>query len=148
MEDQRMCTAYCGLYCGDCIPSNRRLFELARDLEAELGRVRFEEYAALKVAADAAFAEYPAFLNVLRSIRGLECPAPCRAGGGKPVCAVRDCVLARRLAGCWECGEHGTCRPLAPLLRLHSNLVHHLELIRREGPDKWSGKRLGHYPWQ
>ncbi len=148
MEDERTCTAYCGLYCRDCIPSDRRLFDLARELESELARVRLEEYARLKTPADAAFADYPAFLKVLRAVRGLECRAPCRAGGGKVACSVRDCVLARGLGGCWDCAERGTCRLLAPLLRFHPNLEHHLELIRREGPDGWSGKRRGHYPWQ
>lgn len=148
MEDERIFTAFCGLYCRDCIPSDWRLFELAGYLEAELARVRFEEYARLKTGADATFADYPAFLRVLGAIRGLECPAPCRSGGGKAVCTVRDCVLARGLAGCWDCGERGTCRRLAPLLEFHPNLAHHLDLIRQEGPGAWSAKRRGHYPWQ
>jgi hypothetical protein len=148
VEDEQALTAYCGLYCRDCIPCRRTLFSLAGDLEAELAGARFEEYARLKTRADAAFADYPAFLGVLRAIRGLECREPCRSGGGKAVCAVRDCVLARGLAGCWDCGESGTCGLLAPLLRFHPNLEHHLDLIRQEGPGAWSAKRRGHYPWQ
>ena len=116
VEDEQALTAYCGLYCRDCIPCRRTLFSLAGDLEAELAGARFEEYARLKTRANAAFADYPAFLGVLRAIRGLECRGPCRSGGGKAVCAVRDCVLARGLAGCWHCGESGTCGLLAPLL--------------------------------
>ncbi len=147
-EDEQTCTAYCGLYCRDCIPSDQRRFSLAGQLEAELDRVHFEEYARLKTAADASFADYQAFLNALRRIRRLECRAPCRAGGGKSVCAVRECVLERRLNGCWECDDRATCRLLAPLLGFHPNLEYHLELIRQDGVDAWSAKRRGHYPWQ
>jgi len=148
METERTYTSYCGLYCRDCIPSNRRLFALVGDLERKLAELHFEEYAALKARGDVAFGDYQKFLRVLQSIRGLECKAPCRAGGGKASCAVRDCVLARELLGCWECQQHRTCQLLDPLKRFHPNLEYHLDLIRREGIDAWSAKRKGHYSWQ
>jgi hypothetical protein len=148
METDRRYTSYCGLFCRDCIPSNRRLFALARDLESKLAELHFEEYAAHKARGDAAFGGYQDFVGVLQAIRGLECMAPCRAGGGKTSCAVRACVLAHELLGCWECQQHRTCELLSPLRRFHPNLEHHLDLIRQEGIDAWSAKRKGHYAWQ
>ena len=124
------------------------LFALVRDLEGKLAELHFEEYAALKARGDAAFGDYQNFLRVLQAIRGLECKAPCRAGGGKTSCAVRDCVLARQLLGCWECQQYRTCELLDPLKRFHPNLEYHLDLIRQEGIDAWSARRKGHYSWQ
>jgi hypothetical protein len=148
METERTYTSYCGLYCRDCIPSNGGLFALAAELERKLADLHFEEYAAHKAKGDAVFSGYQEFVRVLQAIRSLECPAPCRAGGGKRSCAVRDCVLGRWLSGCWECPEYRTCELLGPLRRFHPNLEHHLDVIRREGMDGWSEKRKGHYSWQ
>jgi len=148
METDRTHTSYCGLCCRDCIPSNRRLFSLAGELEGKLAELHFEDYAAFKARGDAAFSDYQNFLRVLQAIRGLECRAPCRAGGGKTSCTVRDCVQARRLLGCWECQQCGTCELLDPLKRFHPNLEYHLDLIRQEGIDAWSARRKGHYTWQ
>jgi len=148
METERTLTSYCGLYCWDCIPSNRRLFALAGELEEKLAELHFEEYAAFKARGDASFLDYQRFLRVLQAIQGLECKAPCRAGGGKTSCAVRDCVLARQLPGCWDCSQHRTCELLDPLRRFHPNLEHHLDLIHQEGIAAWSAKRKRHYPWQ
>ncbi|MDM8001112.1 MAG: DUF3795 domain-containing protein [Dehalococcoidia bacterium] len=147
MEDPRTLTSYCGLYCRDCIPANRRLFALAAELESQLADLHFKEYAAFKAKREAVFGDYQAFLRVLQAIRGLECMTPCRTGGGKDTCTVRDCVQRRNLLGCWECAEYGSCELLGPLKRFHPNLEHHLELIRREGINGWSAKRKGHYPW-
>jgi hypothetical protein len=147
METERTYTSYCGLYCRDCIPSDRWLFTLAAELERKLADLHFEEYAAHKAKGDAVFGGYQEFVRFLQAIRGLECQAPCRAGGGKSTCAVRECVLGRRLSGCWDCAECRTCELLGPLRRFHPNLEHHLDLIRREGIDAWSAKRKGHYSW-
>ena len=148
METDRTYTSYCGLCCRDCIPSNSQLFALVGNLEGKLAELHFEEYAALKARGDAAFGDYQNFLRVLQAIRGLECVAPCRTSGGKTSCAVRDCVLARELLGCWECQQYKTCELLDPLKRFHPNLEYHLDLIRQEGIDAWSAKRKGHYSWQ
>ena len=59
METERTLTSYCGLYCRDCIPSNRRLFALAGELEDKLAELHFEEYAAHKARGDAAFLRLP-----------------------------------------------------------------------------------------
>jgi len=155
MIDNSRLTAYCGLYCEDCIPSKTELYLLAARLEDLLAELKFNSYAELKAGqtywseSNTAFKNYPSFIGVLQAIRGLECKSPCREGGGwkGDRCMMRNCAIEKGLPGCWECGEYKTCQHLAPLLKFHPNLAYHLELIRSEGVDKWTAKRRGHYPW-
>ncbi len=141
-------TAYCGLCCADCIPSQAELFALLDRVERLLGQLQFERYARLKSARDREFSHYPQFLSLLRKIKGLRCPAPCRQGGGNPGCEVRRCARRHRLAGCWQCAQRRRCKLLNRLRRVHPNLDYHLDLIARLGPAEWFRKRRGHYSWQ
>jgi len=147
MDEDRILTSYCGLYCADCIPSRKDLFARARELEGILAALRFDRYAELKSARHVELRDYARFLEVLRSIAGLECPAPCREGGGDPACAVRQCVLSGGRDGCWECDDYRTCQTLERLKGVHTNLERHLGLIRSEGVDGWASKRGTHYWW-
>ncbi|MFA5400421.1 MAG: DUF3795 domain-containing protein [Dehalococcoidia bacterium] len=155
MINNSQLTSYCGLYCKDCIPSKAALYNLAARLEAILAELKFDKYAALKAGqtywseSNAAFKDYHRFIDVLQAIRGLKCKAICREGGGwkGERCMIRNCAIEKGLAGCWDCAEYKACRHLEPLLKFHPNLAYHLELIRREGIDKWATKRKGHYPW-
>lgn len=141
-------TAFCGLCCVDCIPSNNNFFHLVMNLEDKLTDLQFDEYARLKAENNLTFKEYPTFLKVLKEIESLKCPAPCREGGGKPECDIRNCVLERGYSGCWECGDRLTCSKLNSLRRVHPNLDYHLELIGKYGPKNWFSKRKTHYRWQ
>lgn len=141
-------TAYCGLYCLDCIPSNRKFFAIARELQELLAELQFEEYAKLKAESNETFTSYPRFAQVLQEIIALECPGPCRAGGGKTNCSIRACVLSRNYEGCWECDSWEGCELLARLKGIHTNLEYHIGLIRKEGLGNWSAKRRRHYRWQ
>jgi len=145
MDDRH--TAPCGLYCLDCIPSQREFFQSVRALRDRLGELRFEHYAELKVRQVPPLADHSRFLDVLQAIESLECPAPCRDGGGNPDCLVKACVAERGVRGCWECGERESCERLAPLLRVHPNLLTHLDLISRHGPIGWLEHRRAHYRW-
>ena len=58
-------TAYCGLYCGDCIPGNKRLYALVSELQELLTETGFAHYAAFKTNKVPAFKDYDAFINVL-----------------------------------------------------------------------------------
>jgi hypothetical protein len=155
MPDDSLLTTYCGLYCGDCIPSKKELFAAAAHLQKLLAALQFEKYAELKAGqtywsqSNSAFRQYPQFLEVLQAIRELECTSTCREGGGWKGgrCAVRNCAMEKGLAGCWECAEYKSCPNLEPLLRFHPNLAYHLELIRSEGVENWASGRKGHYPW-
>lgn len=156
MSDEWALTCYCGLYCRDCIPSKKDLYETAAKLEEQLDQLNFDKYAELKAGqtywsqANEAFKHYPRFIEVLKAIRGLECPSPCRKSGGykEGRCDVRNCCVDKKLNGCWECSGYKTCKLLGPLLKFHPNLLYHLELIKTEGVENWAGKRKGHYYWQ
>ena len=148
MNDNERNTAYCGLFCTDCIPSDRRLFEVADELSDLLRQVGFEHYAALKAKRISALEGYPTFAQVLREICSLRCAASCRDGGGNPECRVRKCALDRSYAGCWECDAFAACELLQPLRDFHGdNINHNLEMIRRHGLAKWTPYRRKHYPW-
>jgi len=147
MNEDRRLTSYCGLYCADCIPSRKDLFARVRELEEMLAALRFERYAELKSARQPVFRDYAGFLDVLRGIAGLECPAPCREGGGDPECAVRRCVVSGNREGCWECEDYKTCQKLERLKGIHVNLERHLGLIRSEGVEGWASRRGTHYSW-
>jgi len=93
------------------------------------------------------FKEYQNFVSVLKSIKALRCSGPCRLGGGKPQCLIRDCALGKGLKGCWECLERPGCSLLTRLRAIHPNLDYHLDLIMKLGPEKWFEKRKEHYRW-
>jgi hypothetical protein len=156
MADEWALTCYCGLYCLDCIPSKKDLYETAAKLDSLLSSLQFEKYAALKAGqtywspANGAFKHYPQFIEVLKAIQGLECPVNCREGGGykEGRCEVRNCAVEKKLAGCWECPDFRSCKLLEPLFKFHPNLLYHIELIKTEGVENWAKKRKGHYYWQ
>jgi hypothetical protein len=85
-------TAYCGLYCGDCIPRDKRLFTAVEELKKALDEVQFDQYAYLRAQANGKLLDFPVFIRVLDEIEGIECKGPCATGGGKKVCIIRDCV--------------------------------------------------------
>lgn len=148
MSMDKRYTALCGLWCLDCIPSNKRFFTVVKELKGLLVGLQFEQYARLKSRSNAVFREYPHFVSVLEEIQKLECITPCTEGGCKPDCEVRECVLRKNFAGCWECDRNSDCELLKPLKSVHPNLGYHLALIRRNGPEKWFKKRKAHYAWQ
>ena len=142
-------TAYCGLFCGDCIPSNKRLFEVIRELQELASSLHLDDYAQLKGESDPAFRDYPTFARMLSEIAALECPAPCRLDGGKEVCTIRNCARGRGYEGCWECAERLSCRALTPLRAFHGETIDgNLDAIEKFGMDDWTVKRGKHYPWE
>lgn len=148
MSESERNTAYCGLYCADCIPSDRAFFASVRGLQQRLRELGFEHYAALKARGNQVFENYAVFNDVLAAIGRLECPRSCREGGGSPNCRVRKCCLSKSYAGCWECASFRECELLQPLRDFHGeNINHNLEMIRRDGIAGWSGERGKHYPW-
>jgi hypothetical protein len=140
-------TAYCGLYCKDCIPSDEKLFQAVEALEGILDDLQIEKYAALKAKKDPAFRDYGTFVRVLGSLKGLKCKNLCTEGGCKENCLIRDCVLARGFRGCWTCEKFEACELHEPLKLYHPGLAHNLRMIRQYGPDDWSEKRGRHYNW-
>ena len=77
-EDDSQLTAYCGIYCGDCIRYRSRAADLARELRMELARVDFETYAMVKSSSMRELARYAEAMSVLAAITSLRCEEPCR----------------------------------------------------------------------
>jgi len=57
-------TAYCGLYCGDCIRYKSKFVDLARNLNSELQRVVFDKYAEAETASVKKLGHYDEFRDV------------------------------------------------------------------------------------
>jgi len=146
MPNDRKYTAFCGLYCKDCIPGNERLFQLLRDLEKLLIDIQFDEYAQLKALNISPYKNYPQFQEVLGEMRKLERKSLCTEGGCKEDCKIRKCVMGKKYEGCWECADHKTCPLLQYLKEIHS-IEHNLAMIRKYGPEGWSAYRGKHYCW-
>jgi hypothetical protein len=148
MADQKDLTAYCGLYCRDCIPSNAPLFRTVCELIELSSKLHLDRYAELKSRTNDSFRDYPIFARLLSDIADLQCPTPCRLGGGKGGCPIRECARKRYYEGCWECPERGECELLAPLKKFHGETIdRNLDAIEEHGPDGWAGVRGPHYPW-
>jgi hypothetical protein len=142
-------TACCGLYCGDCIPSNRPLFDAAERLQEELEKCQFDKYAEHKSRGDRAFGRFGTFREVLNAVLTLQCPKPCFHGGGRPDCPIRTCVRARGMEGCWQCTAFETCSLLEPMSACHGDTVkHNLRMIRQFGVEDWAYQRGKHYVWR
>jgi len=148
MGDSERYTAYCGLFCRDCIPSTTKLFELTDELRQLLERLGFEHYAALKSRRMPNLKGYSTFAQVLGEIPSLRCEAPCREGGGNPQCRVRQCAVEKGHRGCWECSQFVSCELLQPLRDFHGdNINHNLGMIQQHGTARWIAHRAKHYPW-
>lgn len=146
MVNQRKFTAYCGLYCPDCIPSNGKLFQLLSDLDELLQDIQFQKYADLKAKTNENFKDYPKFINIIQEMKKLECVALCSEGGCKEDCKIRKCVLEKEYEGCWQCVDFKECELLDYLKGIHS-IEHNLEMIKKYGVDNWADKRDKHYNW-
>lgn len=72
-------TAYCGLYCDDCIRYKSKFVDLVKDLADELKKVRFGKYAEAKSVSMKEFEHYKEFLEVLDAMAKLKCDIPCRS---------------------------------------------------------------------
>jgi len=149
MANDREQTACCGLYCGDCIPSNQSLFDNAARLRQQLDDCQFDAYARLKSTSNKAFNAYGTFREVLDAILTLQCTKTCFHGGGNPDCGIRACAREKRLEGCWQCARFETCGLLKPMCAGHGETVkHNLRMIRQHGVESWSHTRGEHYAWQ
>jgi hypothetical protein len=143
-------TAYCGLYCGDCIRFRSKATQLAKDLKSELKAAQFDKYAAVKSAAVKELEHYNECLEVLGAIVRLGCDTPCQAGGegcSEP-CLIKRCVQSKNLNGCWECDTFEMCDKFEFLRPVHADAAKgNLRKIRNYGLNKWAKYRGEFYPW-
>jgi Protein of unknown function (DUF3795) len=144
-------TAYCGLYCGDCLRFNSKAVELARVLMKELESVQFDKYAKVKSATMKELGYYNACVDVLNAIVKLGCDKPCKAGGegsSKKPCEVKSCVQAKKLNGCWECDTFETCDKFEFLKPVHGDTTRgNLRKIKKYGLSGWAKHRGKFYSW-
>ena len=143
-------TAYCGLYCGDCIRYRSKAVDLARDLLSELQAVRFDKYAQVKSAAVKELEHYDECTQVLDAIVKLGCDTPCKAGGDgcSGPCEIKNCVQMKKLQGCWECGEFERCEKFEFFKPIHGNTTRgNLRKIKEYGLNKWAEHREKFYSW-
>ena len=143
-------TAYCGLYCGDCVRYQSKSSDLARQLLEELDHQKFSEYAKLKSNHRKEFEHYDSIISGLKAISTLKCDISCRLGGDgcEGPCDIIKCVKAKVLEGCWECDSFEKCAKLDFLKPFHGNApVNNLRKIKELGIDNWAKHRDKCYPW-
>jgi hypothetical protein len=150
--DDRKYTAYCGLYCRDCIPGNPRLFELIAALLREFEDTGFAHYAAYKANKIAFLNEFSVAERFLQEVLKLRCSGSRLEGpeselGCMKDCAIRRCVAARNLEGCWQCSLRSICEHIAGLSGFHPGIYRSLDAIARHGIESWTEHRGKYYPW-
>lgn len=151
MNDQdKVLTAYCGLYCGDCIRYKSKAADLALELLNELKEINFENYVKVKRSSVKEFECYDEMIKAIEAINNLKCNTPCRLEGDgfvKP-CEILKCVLSKNLKGCWECSEFEECDKFTFLKPFHGDGPQkNLKKIIKYGLDKWAAHREKCYPW-
>ena len=147
----RELTAYCGLYCGDCIRYKSKAADLAADLLGELRNTEFNKYAEVKSRSVKELRQYQECCDTLQAIVELQCNTPCRVGGGCPTfaCSILECCQKKELEGCWQCGEFEHCQKFEFLKPFHGNSpIQNLRKIKELGLDRWVEHRQRFYVWQ
>jgi hypothetical protein len=143
-------TAYCGLYCGDCLRYKSKASDSARDLQNELQKVKFDKYAEVKSAFVKELEHYDECHKVLEAIVKLGCDTPCRAGGDGCLqpCEIKSCVQSKKLEGCWECDEFEGCDKFEFFKLFHGDTAkENLRKIKKHGLSKWAEHRGKFYQW-
>lgn len=171
-EDNFALTAYCGVYCADCLHYRNKHSKLAESLKRELDISVFHKYAEVKSPFGKVFKHYKEFAQVLEALANHYCASPCRVSGGCSTsgcdyphvnqntgieaseecstggCAIIKCCRDNGYAGCWECQHFEKCDNLAILEpRCGDMPVNNLRKIKALGPDNWAEHRQKFYVW-
>lgn len=144
-------TAYCGLFCGDCIRYKSKGAKLAGELIAEFNSKNYSEYSKIKKENAAEFNHFESSLQLLTSISNFGCNIPCRAGGDGcgGNCKIIQCVREKLIAGCWECPVYENCPKLTFLKPFHGDgPLKNLKLIKKHGLENWENHREKCYTWE
>jgi hypothetical protein len=149
-HNDRNLTAFCGIYCGDCIRYKCRASNLVSELLNEIDRLHFAEYAKVKSAYTKEFEDFDSLIATLKAISGIKCEIPCRLGGDGcgGTCEIITCVKTKGFEGCWECDEFEECDKFGFVKHFFGDApLINLRLIKKLGIDDWSKNREKCYPW-
>ena len=149
-HNERELTAFCGLYCGDCIRYRSRVSDLAIELLNEIDKVHFTEYANVKRTHVKEFENFDSLISSLKAISAIKCDKPCRLGGDgcDGTCEIVICVKNKRFEGCWECDDFEGCDKFDFLKPFHGDgPVNNLRKIKNHGILHWAKHRDKCYPW-
>ena len=144
-------TAYCGLFCGDCMRYMSRASELASELLGEFEKTQFSEYARVKQSQIADYGHYESMKSFLSQVVRLRCETPCRLGGHGCIgpCPIVECVKRKSLEGCWQCAQYRGCPKFGSLKPFCGDTPeHNLTKIKEHGPEAWAKHRGKFYPWK
>lgn len=150
-KEEKELTAYCGLYCADCIHFRNKHSKLARQLKEALEEVDFQSYASVKSPFGSEFQEFCSFLAVLEAFINYSCSDGCRTSGGCSTtpCQIIQCCREKRYEGCWECEVFESCEKFESLKpRCGASVMHNLKEIKKNGFEGWSKRRRPIYNWQ
>jgi len=138
MSDKPSLVGYCGLYCGACAIYQHMIKNRALQLLEVLNAYQFREIAKEAKEWDPNLEYYPQFEGVLQSLMKMfgECPG-CLAGGGPPVCVIRDCCKESGFSTCAECDKM-PCDKLEPQIQGYRGHLAMLRRIREIGTKKWT----------
>lgn len=138
MSDESSLVGYCGLYCGACVVYQQMIKNRAMQLLEVLDAFQLREIAKEAKEWAPKLAHYTEFEEVLQSVMKMfgECPG-CQAGGGPPVCVIRDCCKENGFSTCGECDKM-PCNKLEPQIQGYQGHLDMLRRIREIGIDKWA----------
>lgn len=145
-------TAFCGLFCGDCIRYKCKASDLASQLSIELLKINFGDYAKVKRAHVKELESYEKMMSALDAICKLKCDTPCRLGNGGCVqsCEIAKCVRSKCIEGCWDCSdkEFEACDRFEFLMPFHGDVPrNNIKKIKEYGLDGWAEHREKCYRW-
>jgi hypothetical protein len=97
--NDKILTAYCGLYCGDCVRYKSKASGFANELLNEIERLHLSEYASVKQAHTKEFKNFDTFISSLNAISKIKCEIPCSLGGDGcgGSCEIIKCVKNKSL---------------------------------------------------
>ncbi len=143
-------TAYCGLYCDDCVRYNSKASYLADELLKEIEKTHLTEYANVKKLHTKEFSYFDSMISLLKTLKNIKCETPCRLGGDGcgGNCEIIACIKNKAIEGCWECGNFKSCEKLDFLKPFHGDsIINNLEMIKTYGIEAWAKYREKCYPW-
>jgi hypothetical protein len=139
-------TTACGLFCDECLSSQKQFLERIQQFEKWLSQMHFEDYIRLIAPKHPHLQQQTFFWNTLQVVKKLSCPHPCSQASVSQECQIVQCTVEKGFSDCWQCEENESCGLLAPIKRLHA-VAHHLDELRRTNEDDWS-QRKSKQPFQ